>query len=45
MCDMHTWQRPNKFIRDTPIFLSVRMLHKDYDRKGSVEKKKIGREP
>jgi hypothetical protein len=29
------------FIRDTPIFLSERMLHKDYDRKGSVEKKNL----
>jgi hypothetical protein len=27
-------------IRDTPIFSSERMLHKAYDFKGSVEKKK-----
>jgi hypothetical protein len=26
------------FTRDTPIFSSERMLHKDYDRNGSVEK-------
>jgi hypothetical protein len=28
------------FIRDKPILSSERMLHKDYDRKGSVAKKK-----
>jgi hypothetical protein len=27
------------FIRDKPIFPSERVLHKDYYRKGSVEKK------
>jgi hypothetical protein len=27
------------FIRDKPIFSSERMLHKDYDHKGPVEKK------
>jgi hypothetical protein len=32
--------RPNTFIRDKPIFSSVRMLHKDYYRKGSVGEKK-----
>jgi hypothetical protein len=32
------------FIRDKPIFSSERMLHKDYYRKGSVEKKISGRE-
>jgi hypothetical protein len=32
---------PSIFIRDKPIFLSERMLHKDYYCKGSVEKKKI----
>jgi hypothetical protein len=33
-------------IRDNPIFFSERMLHKNYDRKGSVGEKKIcGREP
>jgi hypothetical protein len=26
------------FIRDKPIFSAERMLHKDYYRKGSVEK-------
>jgi hypothetical protein len=36
MCDMYTWQRPSIFKRDTPIFSSERVLHKDYDRKGSV---------
>jgi hypothetical protein len=28
------------FVRDKPIFSSERVLHKDYDRKGSVAKKK-----
>jgi hypothetical protein len=32
-------ERPSIFIRDKPILSSERMLHKDYDRKGSVEKK------
>jgi hypothetical protein len=29
------------FIRDKPIFSSDRMLWKDYDRNGSVEKKSV----
>jgi hypothetical protein len=29
------------FIRDTPTFWSERMLHKDYYRKSSVEKKTL----
>jgi hypothetical protein len=33
--------RPSIFIRNKPIFSSVRMLHKDYDRKGSVDKKSL----
>jgi hypothetical protein len=33
-------ERPSMFIRDKPIFSSERMLHKDYYRKGSVEKKR-----
>jgi hypothetical protein len=32
-------ERPNIFIRDKPVFSPERMLHKDYYRKGSVEKK------
>jgi hypothetical protein len=32
-------ERPGVFIRDKPIFSSERMLHKDYNRKGSVGKK------
>jgi hypothetical protein len=32
--------RPSTFIRDKPILSSERMLHKDYNRKGSVAKKK-----
>jgi hypothetical protein len=33
-------ERLNIFIRDKPIFSSERMLHKDYDHKGLVEKQK-----
>jgi hypothetical protein len=33
-------KRPGIFIRDKPFFSSERMLHKDYDRNGSVGKKK-----
>jgi hypothetical protein len=40
MCAISTTdERASIFIRDKPIFLSE-MLHKDYDRKGSVEKNK-----
>jgi hypothetical protein len=35
---MYIWQRRNLFIRDKPILSSENMLHKEYDRKGSVEK-------
>jgi hypothetical protein len=38
-------ERPSIFIRDKPIFSSERMLHKDYNRKCSVDKKISGREP
>jgi hypothetical protein len=34
-------KRPSIFIRDKPILSSERMLHKGYDRKGSVEKKSL----
>jgi hypothetical protein len=37
-------ERPNIFIKDKPNFSSERMLHKDYYRKGSVEKKNSSRE-
>jgi hypothetical protein len=37
---MYTRQRPSIFIGVTPILSSERMLHKDYDRKDSVERKK-----
>jgi hypothetical protein len=40
MHDMYSWQRSSIFNRDTLIFSSERILHKDYDRKGSVAKKK-----
>jgi hypothetical protein len=43
---MYTLKRPSIFIRDTPIFSSERMLHKDYDPKGSAAKRKnSGHEP
>jgi hypothetical protein len=38
MCDTYTWRRRSIFMRDKPILPSERMLHKDYDRKGSVKK-------
>jgi hypothetical protein len=34
-------ERPSIFIRDKSIFSSERMLHKDYDLKGSVENKSL----
>jgi hypothetical protein len=34
-------ERPSIFIRDKSIFLSERMLHKDYYRRSSVEKKSL----
>jgi hypothetical protein len=34
-------ERPSIFIRDKPIFSPERMLHKDYYRKGSVEKRNL----
>jgi hypothetical protein len=41
MCAIRTLEiRSNIIIKDKHIFSSERMLHKDYDRKGSVEKKK-----
>jgi hypothetical protein len=39
-----TWptdEKPSISIRDKPIFSSDRMLHKDYYRKSSVEKKSL----
>jgi hypothetical protein len=44
MCDTYTCQRRSLFIRDNPVFLSEKKLHKDFDRKGSVEKKISGRD-
>jgi hypothetical protein len=37
---MYTSQRQSLFIRDNPILSSEKVLHKDYDRKGSVVQKK-----
>jgi hypothetical protein len=34
----YTWQIASIFIRDKPVLSSEKMLHKDYDRMGSVEK-------
>jgi hypothetical protein len=39
------WRAPAAFVNDSPILSSERMLHKDYDRKCSTEKKKSGRDP
>jgi hypothetical protein len=45
-CDTYTWQRRSLFVRHTHILSSEKMLHTDYNRNGSVAKKKIsGREP
>jgi hypothetical protein len=42
MCAKYTLdEKPSIFIRDKPIFSSERMLHKDYDRKGSVKKNSV----
>jgi hypothetical protein len=38
MCDTYTWQRRSLFIREKPNLSSVKLLHKDYERKGSVAK-------
>jgi hypothetical protein len=37
---MH-WQGPAAIVNDRPILLSEMMLHKDYDRNCSVEKKNL----
>jgi hypothetical protein len=34
-------ERPSVFIRNNPIFSSERMLHKDYYRRSSFEKKSL----
>jgi hypothetical protein len=34
-------ERPSIFIRDKPIFSSERMLHKDYYRRSSAEKRSL----
>jgi hypothetical protein len=41
MFDTYTWQSRNVFIRDKHNLSSERMLHKDYDRMGSVAKRKL----
>jgi hypothetical protein len=38
-------ERPSIFIRDKPILSSEKMLHKDYDCKGSVKKRNFGHGP
>jgi hypothetical protein len=44
MCDTYTWRKV-KHIHKTPIFLSQRMLRKDYDDKGSGAEETSGRKP
>jgi hypothetical protein len=34
-----SWQRAATIVNDKPILSSERMLHKDYDRRGSIKKK------
>jgi hypothetical protein len=40
VCNTYPWQRQSLFVKDKPILLSERMLHKDYNRKGWTAKKK-----
>jgi hypothetical protein len=40
MCEIYTWRKAKHILKDKPIFSPGRMLHKDYDRKSSIEKKK-----
>jgi hypothetical protein len=35
------WRGPAAIVNDRPILSSERVLHKGYDRKGSVEKKML----
>jgi hypothetical protein len=35
------WRGPASVVNNKPIFLSERMLHKDYDYRYSIEKKTI----
>jgi hypothetical protein len=45
MCDTYTLEeRPSIFVRDKPIFSPENILHKDYERKDSVENKITSRE-
>jgi hypothetical protein len=44
MCGMYIWWKV-KHICNRQTHLLVRVLHKDYDRKGSAEKKNSGHEP
>jgi hypothetical protein len=41
MRNTYIWQKWSNFIRDKSILSSERRLYKDYDRKGSVEKKSL----
>jgi hypothetical protein len=43
MCETYIDGSPRMFIRDKRIFSSERMLHKDYYRESSLEKKISGR--
>jgi hypothetical protein len=38
MCEMYTWRKPSIFIRNKLIFLSEKMLNKDYHSKSSAKK-------
>jgi hypothetical protein len=45
VCDMYTWQGQGLFMKDKPACSSETMLHKDYDRTGSVPKRNSDHEP
>jgi hypothetical protein len=44
LCIISDSREEKYFIRENTVLSSERMLHKDYDRKGSVEKKDSDRE-
>jgi hypothetical protein len=41
MCDTYNWRKAKHIHERQTIFSSERMLHKDYDRKGSVEEESL----
>jgi hypothetical protein len=41
MCDMYTWRKAKHIHKRLINFLVREILHRDYDHKGSVEKKSL----